>query len=166
ATVSVEAVHPGIKLPGRSAWYELVARLGHGKHATGSRKTRKSLANRPKNRAMGRSEPLLPGSQVEVDTNTMDLQVRTPKGERKRARLSLMLDVHSRTIMAFTFRLESTKSVDHTLLLAQAVTPRANRPARSQIRDLVRRKHPDLPLLSDEEYEQHAAAQPFIFPAN
>lgn len=166
ATDSIEAVDPYIKLPSRSAWYELVARLGHGKHVTGSRKTRKSLANRPKDRIMAKSEPLLPGSQVEVDTNTMDVEVRTPKGERKRARLSLMLDVHSRTIMAFTFRLEGTKSVDHTLLLAQAMTPRANRPSRSEYRDLLRRKNPGLLFLSDEEYERHAAEHPYIFPTN
>lgn len=166
ATASVEAAEPNVKLPGRSTWYGLVALLGHGKHATGSRKTRKSLANRPKNRAMAKSEPLLPGSQVEVDTNTMDVEVRTPKGERKRVRLSLMMDVHTRTLMAYTFRLEGTKGVDHTLLLAQAVTPRANRPSRQQIRDLVRRKHPDLPLLSDNEYETHSAEHPYIFPTN
>lgn len=163
---SIEAVDPYIKLPSRSAWYELVARLGHGKHVTGSRKTRKSLANRPKDRMMAKSEPLLPGSQVEVDTNTMDVEVRTPKGERKRARLSLMLDVHSRSIMAYTFRLEGTKGVDHTLLLAQAMTPRANRPSRSEYRELLRRKNPSLPLLSDEEYDMHAAEHPYIYPTN
>lgn len=165
-TTAVEAVHPGIKLPGRSAWYELVAQLGHGKHATGSRKTRKSLANRPKNRSMAKSDPLLPGAQVEVDTNTMDVEVRTPKDGRKRVRLSLMMDVYSRTIMAYTFRLEGTKGVDHTLLLAQAMTPRANRPSRQQIRDLVRRNHPDLPLLPDDEYEERAAEHPYIFPTS
>lgn len=165
-TRSVQAVHPGIKLPSKSAWYLLIDRLGHGKHVTGSAKTRKSLANRPKDRMMGKSEPLLPGSQVEVDTNTMDLEVQTPMGERKRARLSLMLDVHSRTIMAYTFRLEGTKGVDHTMLLAQALTPRANRPSRSEYREALRRKHPRLPLLSDEEYERHAAEHPYIYPAN
>lgn len=166
ATASVQAVHPNVKLPSRSAWYQLIDRLGHGKHVTGSAKTRRSNANRPKDRMMAKSEPLLPGSQVEVDTNTMDIEVQTPKGERKRARLSLMLDVHSRTIMAYTFRLEGTKSVDHTLLLAQAMTPRANRRSRSEYREVLRRKHPGLPLLSDEEYELHAAELPYIYPTN
>ncbi len=165
-TTAVQAVYPGIKLPSKSAWYLLIDRLGHGKHVTGSAKTRRSLANRPKDRAMAKSEPLLPGSLVEVDTNTMDLEVQTPKGERKRARLSLMLDVHSRTIMAYTFRLEGTKGVDHTMLLAQALTPRANRPSRSEYRELLRRKHPGLPLLSDKDYERHAAEHPYIYPAN
>lgn len=165
-TKSVEAVYPGIKLPRKSAWYLLIDRFGHGKHVTGSAKTRKSLANRPKDRMMGKSEPLLPGSQVEVDTNTMDLEVQTPKGERKRARLSLMLDVHSRTIMAYTFRLDAAKGVDHTMLLAQALMPRTNRRSRSDYREQLRRKHPGLPLLTNEDYERHAAEHPYIYPAN
>ncbi|MEJ6555906.1 Mu transposase C-terminal domain-containing protein [Microbacterium esteraromaticum] len=166
ATASVQAVYPDVKLPSRSAWYVLIDQLGHGKHATGSAKTRRSLANRPKDRMMAKSEPLLPGSQVEVDTNTMDLEVQTPKGQRKRVRLSLMMDVHSRTIMAYTFRLEGTKSVDHTLLLAQAMTPRANRPSRTEYRELLRQKTPGIHLLSDEEYELHAAEHPYIYPTN
>ncbi|MFJ4175264.1 Mu transposase C-terminal domain-containing protein [Microbacterium sp. NPDC089696] len=165
-TTAVQAVYPNVTLPSRSAWYQLIDRLGHGKHVTGSAKTRRSNANRPKDRVMAKSEPLLPGSQVEVDTNTMDVEVRTPNGKRKRARLSLMLDVHSRTIMAFTFRLEGTKGVDHTLLLAQAMTPRANRPSRTEYRELLRRKHPHLTFLSDEEYERHAAEHPYIYPSN
>lgn len=80
--------------------------------------------------------------------------------------LSLMLDVHSRTFMAYTFRLEGTKSVDHTMLLAQALPPRANRPSRADYRDQVRRRRPNLPLLSDEECERHAAEHPYIYPAN
>ncbi|MGZ0712304.1 Mu transposase C-terminal domain-containing protein (plasmid) [Coraliomargarita sp. W4R53] len=165
ATAAVEATYTydDVKVPKRSTMYKAVKQLGYGKYSTGSAKTRSSLGNRP-DRTFAKNVQLLPGSQVQIDTNKMDIQVRTPDGTRVRPLLSLMTDVHTHTIMAFTLRLEGTKSVDHTLLLAQALTPRANRPRRDELRDLVRRKHSDITLLSDEEYDLHAQAHPYIYP--
>lgn len=152
-----------IKLPSRANWYRLVGILGTGKYSTDSAKTRRSLAERP-NRTYAKAERLMPGSEVQVDTNTMDVEVRTPKGERTRPRLTVMVDVYSRTIMAYTIRIGAAKAVDHTMLLAQALTPRPNRPSRTAWRNELQKRNPQHRLLSEEEYEEHAAAHPYIFP--
>jgi transposase InsO family protein len=152
-----------IPLPGKSKFYALVEDLGGGKHATGSAKTRRSLGNRP-DRPFAKQEPLLPGSSVQIDTNTMDVEVRTPEGERIRPELTIMTDVFSRSIIAFTMRTGGTKAVDHMMLVTQAITPRQSRPSRSVWRDWLRRDQPDLKLLSEEEYAAHVQAIPFIHP--
>jgi len=158
-----QAQYPDAKIPSRASYYTLAKVYGVGKHATGSAKTRRSLGNRP-DRTFGMTVPTFPGEVVEIDTNTMDVEVRTPKGDRKRPRLSLMIDVYTRSILAFTIRLEATKSVDHTLLLAQAATPRATRPSRQWLRDELQQRNRKLRLLPAEEYDTHSQAMPFIFP--
>ena len=150
-------------LPSKSWFYNAVKMYGAHKHTTGDAKTRRSLAERP-DRTFAKREALFPGAEVEIDTTTMDVEVLTHKGKRTRPYLTIMLDVYSRTIMAYTIRLDATKSVDHTMLLAQALTPRQNWPSRSALRNAVRRKHPNIRLLTDEEYETYAAAHPYIHP--
>jgi len=151
-----------IKLPSRATRYRIVAALGYDKHLKGSAKTRASLAGRP-DLTFTKNEQLLPGSQVHVDTNLMDVEVQTPDG-RARPHLTVMLDVYSRTIMAYTIRLTATKGVDHALLLAQAVTPRQNRPSRESLRDILRRRDPGIRLLTEAQYLEHAHAHPHIYP--
>jgi len=161
---SAEAAYgAGVKIPSRGTFYTLAKVYGAGKHATGSAKTRRSLGNRP-DRTFGKTMPLFPGEMVEIDTNTMDVEVRTPKGERKRPRLSIMTDVCTRSILAYTIRLEATKSIDHVLLLAQAATPRGARPSRQWLRDEVQRQNRNITLMPADEYEAHSQAVPFIFP--
>lgn len=159
----VQEKYGPVRLPGKSTFYELVEAYGGGKHATGSAKTRRSLGNRP-DRTFAKNEQLMPGAQVQIDTNTMDIEVRTPDGQRVRPLLSIMTDVYTRSIISFTMRMEGTKAVDHTMLLAQACTPRQNRPPREWWRDAVLRNSPGVKLLSDEEYAAHSRALPFIRP--
>lgn len=152
-----------VPLPSRATWYRYVELLGAGKYSTDSARTRRSLAERPQ-RPFGKAERLMPGSEVQVDTNTMDVEVRTPDGGRTRPHLTIMVDVYSRTIMAYTMRIGAAKAVDHTLLLAQALTPRPNRPSRAFWRDEIQRRNPNIRLLSAEQYEARAAAHPYILP--
>lgn len=163
-TERVQAMYGArVKIPSRSSYYNLAKAYGAAKHATGSAKTRRSLGKRP-DRTFGMTEPMFPGELVEIDTNTMDIEVRTPDNQRKRPRLTIMLDVYTRSIISYTIRLEATKSVDHVLLLAQAATPRGTRPPRQWLRDQVQRRHPNITLMSAEEYDTHSQAMPFIFP--
>ncbi|APZ33077.1 hypothetical protein BOH66_01250 [Microbacterium aurum] len=164
-TARVKAMYGTLEVPRKSRFYALVEDLGGHKHATKSAKTRRSLGNRP-DRPFAKNEALLPGEYVQVDTNTMDVEVRTPDGKRQRPLLTIMTDVYSRSIIAFTMRLEGTKSVDHMMLWAQAITPRQNRPSRAAWRDALARKHPGISLLPEDEYAAHARSVPFIHPRN
>lgn len=164
-TELLKTKNKNLKLPSRSRFYQLIDDLGGHKHTTKSAKTRRSLGNRP-DRTFAKQEALLPGSYVQLDTNTMDIHVQGPAGEGIRPELAIMTDVYSRSIVAFTIRLGATKSVDHMMLLAQAITPRQNRPSRRTWRDTLSRKFPDLKLMLNEDYEAAAAAIPFIHPRN
>lgn len=156
---------PPVRIPGRSAYYNLIKMLGKGKHATGSAKTRRSLGERP-DRTFAKHETLLPGSRVEVDTNTMDIHVQKPDGGRTRPYLTVMVDVYSRSIIAYTMRITAAKGVDHAHLIAQAMTPRANRPSRTQWRDFVGSTDRRYKLLAQDVYEAHVAKMPYIFPSS
>ncbi|MET4705624.1 Mu transposase C-terminal domain-containing protein [Frigoribacterium sp. UYMn621] len=108
-----------------------------------------------------------PGEEVQIDTNTLDLDVfigTDEKGKPKyrRVLLSLMMDVTTRSIIGFTFRLTGTKGVDQTSLLIQSMTPRENRPDRDQVRQLVIEDYPEHSFLTAEERATHEAAMPFI----
>jgi len=162
ATTRLLSQHGAVKIPSRATLYRAIEALGYDKHLKGSAKTRASLAGRP-DLTFTKNEQLLPGSQVHVDTNLMDIEVQTPDG-RARPHLTVMLDVYSRTIMAYTIRLTATKGVDHALLLAQAVTPRQNRPSRESLRDTLRRRGPGIRLLTEAQYVEHAHAHPHIYP--
>ena len=108
-----------------------------------------------------------PGEEVQIDTNTLDLMVfigtdKKGKPKHRRVLLSLMMDVTTRSIIGFTFRLAGTKGVDQTSLLIQSMTPRENRPERDQVRQLVIDDYPEHKFLTEEERARHEAAMPFI----
>lgn len=108
-----------------------------------------------------------PGEEVQIDTNTLDLMVfigtdKKGKPKYRRVLLSLMIDITTRSIIGFTFRLVGTKGVDQTSLLLQSMTPRENRPERDQVRELVIEDYPELKFLTAEERARYEAAMPFI----
>ena len=108
-----------------------------------------------------------PGEEVQIDTNTLDLMVyvgtdKKGKPKYRRVLLSLMIDITTRSIIGFTFRLVGTKGVDQTSLLIQSMTPRENRPERDQVRELVIEDYPEHKFLTAEERARHEAAMPFI----
>lgn len=109
----------------------------------------------------------VPGEEVQIDTNTLDLMVivgtdKDGKPILRRVLLSLMLDITTRTIVGFTFRLVGTKGVDQTSLLLQSLTPRQNRPDRDQVRQLVIEDYPEHSFLTAEERARHEADMPYI----
>jgi transposase InsO family protein len=159
---AVRKKYGNLRLPCRTRLYALIDDLGGPKHTTKSGKTRRSLGNRP-DRPFAKQEPMLPGAYVQVDSNTMDIEVRVGD-KRTRPRLTILTDVYSRSIIAYTIRLDATKAVDHAMLLTQSLSPRQNRPSRAVWRDAVRRKHPGLTLLDENEYSDYVRAIPFIHP--
>ncbi|MGV8895053.1 MAG: hypothetical protein ACOH1U_01160 [Rhodoglobus sp.] len=149
-------------LPSRATMYRHIQVLDGGRHTTGSAKTRSSLANRP-NRQFARTSELLPGAQVQVDTNTMDVYVKTQNGP-KRPLLTIMVDIATRSIVASSLRLEGTKGIDHVSLLAQALVPAENRPDRTAYRANLQHFNPQAPLKTPEELAQARNTRPFIYP--
>lgn len=150
-------------LPPQSTLYRYIAALSKGKHTFGSAKTRSSLANRA-DRSFTKRVDLLPGMHVQVDSTPMDILVTTGKGKTVRPVLTIMIDVATRSIIASTIRLVATKGFDHALLLAQALTPPASRPSRTDYRQLVQGACPHATLLGPAEREQLERSRPFIAP--
>lgn len=150
-------------LPATSSMYRYIDALTQGKHTTGSAKTRRSLANRP-SRAFGYTARTLPGAEVQVDSTPMDILVLTPSGKVERPTLTIMLDVATRSLLASTIRLEATKGIDHVLLLAQALTPAANRPDSTAYRRMIQDTTPQAVFLDAGERSALEMTRPFIYP--
>jgi putative transposase len=161
----LEAKFPlgGYKMPADSSMYRYIKLLTIDQHTTGSAKTRRSAANRP-NLTFSTKTATLPGGEVQVDTTTLDLLVKTPSGEVMRPLVTVMLDKATRLIIAHTIRLEGTKGVDHASLLLQALTPPQNRPDKTEFRAAVQRANPQAKLLGPEERRRLEARRPFIYP--
>ncbi|MFJ3490670.1 Mu transposase C-terminal domain-containing protein [Leifsonia aquatica] len=157
---------PGtVPTPSRSSWYRLFQRLGESKHqfTDSSAKTKMSLNNRPE-APYGKRQNGFAGGEVQVDSTLLDLWVRGPKGKPVRVVLTVLFDRATRMVIAYTFRLEAAKSVDHAMLLAQALTPRQNQPSRTEFRALVSRLNSNIQLMSDSERAFYVANAPFIRP--
>lgn len=150
-------------MPSTASMYRYISVLTEGKHTTGSASTRRSLANRPAPVFAKRIE-LLPGNEVQVDSTTLDVFVRTPDGKAVRPILTVLFDRATRLVLAFTLRLVAAKAVDHVTLLAQALTPPQNRPDNTRFRTLVQRMNPNVPLLSAEERRAYDRTRPFVHP--
>ena len=148
-------------LPSRATMYRYFDALYHGKHV-GKATSRRSQAGTP-DRTYGTSRRMLPGQEVQIDSTRMDVFVETKKGPQ-RPILTIMKDVSTRSILAFTIRLEGAKGYDHALLLAQALVPFSQRPDRREHRALVAAKHPELPLLTAEQRSTLEQAHPAIVP--
>ncbi|MGB6058645.1 MAG: Mu transposase C-terminal domain-containing protein [Microthrixaceae bacterium] len=93
----------------------------------------------------------------------MDILVKTPDGPQ-RPMLTTMIDVATRSLLAYTIRMQATKSIDHVTLLAQALVPAQNRPDNSEHRAAVKLSNPHIQLADAEELAQARNARPFLFP--
>jgi transposase InsO family protein len=150
-------------MPSNATMYRYIDRLTIGKHTTGSASTRRSLANRPERVFNTRTE-LLPGNEVQVDSTTLDLLVKSPGGDPVRPILTVLFDRATRLVLAFTLRLTAAKAVDHVALLAQALTPPQNRPDNSEFRAMVQRMNPGVPLMTADERRDWERSRPFVHP--
>jgi putative transposase len=148
-------------LPSRATLYRYFGALYDGSH-TAKATTRRSVAGTP-NRTYGTSRRMIPGQEVQVDSTTMDVFVRTKSGPQ-RPILTKMIDVATRTVLAFTIRLNGSKGYDHALLLTQALVPFSQRPNRTIHRALVAAEFPQITLLPPEKRALLEQAHPIITP--
>ncbi|WP_104088713.1 Mu transposase C-terminal domain-containing protein [Cryobacterium sp. N19] len=151
------------ELPSQRTMYRLIELYTYNKHTTGSSKTRRSLADRP-DRPFSKNIQLLPGAEVQLDSTPLDLLVKVPDDRPQRPTLTIMVDVATRSILAYSFRLVATKSVDHIGLIAQALTPLQNQPDRSRFRAMVEQQNKKCKLLENDELTRLANHRPFIYP--
>ncbi|WP_157157602.1 DDE-type integrase/transposase/recombinase [Diaminobutyricimonas sp. LJ205] len=151
-------------LPHDSTLYRHLTALTAGKYTTGSAKTRRSTANRPR-RTMTTQTEILPGAQMQIDSTVLDVLVRTSNPEKPaRPTLTIMMDVATRSIVAYTMRLKAAKGVDHVTLLAQALTPAQNRPDKSLFRQALQAANSQCSLMSPEERAALDRQRPYIHP--
>lgn len=151
------------ELPSQRTMYRLIKTYTHNKHTTGSAKTRRSLADRP-DRPFSKNIQLLPGAEVQLDSTPLDMLVKVANDKPQRPTLTIMMDVATRSILAYSFRLVATKSIDHIGLIAQALTPIQNQPDRSRYRAMVEQQNKHCKLLGDDELARLANHRPFIYP--
>lgn len=152
-----------VVVPSRRTLYRLFAKLSHGRHTTGSARTRRSLANRPDG-PFGELPALAPGELMQIDSTPLDVLVRLDDGVAGKVELTGMIDVATRTVTAAILR-PTTKSVDASVLLARTVTPEPMRPGWVDALRMSRSVLPHRRLLSIDERLEHAAARPVIVPA-
>ncbi|MCY7287295.1 MAG: hypothetical protein LH624_03340 [Cryobacterium sp.] len=151
-------------LPHDSTLYVHANTLTQGLFTTGSAKTRRSTANQPK-RKMATQIETLPGAQLQIDSTKMDLLVRTnSKKGYTRPVLTIMIDVATRSLVAFTIRLDAAKGIDHATLLAQALTPHENRPDKTQFRQWVQDTNPQCTLATPDERIEFERHRPYLHP--
>ncbi|GAA2232106.1 DDE-type integrase/transposase/recombinase [Promicromonospora sukumoe] len=160
----LERTHgPGaVPMPSESTFRRLLKRLAEGRHATGSARTRRTLAQQP-DRMFGAVAPVRPGELVEVDSTPLDVAVVLADGFVGRVELTAMVDVATRTIAAAVLR-PTTKAVDAALLLARAMTPEPMRPGWPQAISMAHSVLPFQAMRSIDQRLEGAAARPVIVP--
>jgi len=155
---------PGVvPLPGRSAFYELVAALSVGRHSFGAATTRRSLANRPV-APFTPTFAVRPGELVQIDSTPLDVMVVLDSGVIGRPELTAVIDVATRTIPAAVLRPAGTKAVDAALLLARMLVPEPMRPGWSAALRMSSSRLPHARLVDVDTRLELAAAKPVIVP--
>ena len=155
------AGHDG-PVPSDRTLYRLFGTLSHGRHATGSASTRRSLAGRPEG-MFGSLPAAAPGEVVQIDSTPLDVLVLLDDGVPGRVELTGMIDVATRVVPAAVLR-PTTKAADASVLLARALTPE---PARPGWPEALKMAHSVLPyerLLDIDARLEQAAARPVIVP--
>ncbi|SBU96840.1 Integrase core domain-containing protein [Streptomyces sp. Ncost-T6T-1] len=114
-----------VKLPKKSAAYELLRQLGKGRNAfEGSAKGRRSIANRPPG-VYGRLRATRPGEYVLIDTTRLDVFAMEPVTCRwVQVELTVAMDLYTRCITGLRLTPVSTKAVDVAAVLYETVRPR------------------------------------------
>lgn len=155
-------VDHGLVIPSISTLRRMIIQAPNGHHATGSARTRRTLAQQPQRR-FSAIHPARPGEYVEVDSTPLDIAVVLDDGVIGRVELSGMVDVATRTLMAQVLR-PSTKAVDVASLLAHALTPEPMRPGWAETLRMSYSALPFQVLSCVDKRLENAAARPVIVP--
>jgi putative transposase len=163
---AVEASYgPGVvAIPSRQTFDRLRRRLAAARHATGSARTRRSLANQPDG-PFSTVTATRPGEWMQIDSTPFDVAVRLDQDVTGRVELTALVDVRTRSIAAAVLR-PTTKAVDASLLLAKSMTPEPMRPGWPQAISMAYSALPYQVLRSIDERLDNAAARPVIVPEN
>ena len=158
----LESEHGIVPLPSRATFHRLVGRLAAGRHATGSARTRRTLAQQPE-APFGAVYPVRPGELMQIDSTALDIAVELEDGVIGRVELTAMVDIATRSIPAAVIR-PTTKAVDAALLLARCLTPELMRPGWAQAASMAASALPYRSMKSIDERLEGAAAKPVIVP--
>jgi transposase InsO family protein len=120
---AVEQHGPGV-LPKRWKAKQAVREIARGTNALrGSTKGKRSIANRP-GAPFGRLVATRPGEYLLVDTTTLDVFAMDPLTLRwVGVELTIAVDLFSRCVVALRLSAVSTKAVDASLVLFEAISP-------------------------------------------
>lgn len=151
-----------VEMPSRATLYRLFDKLATGTHATGSARTRRSIALRPPG-PFGEVPASAPGELMQIDSTPLDVLVRLDDGIAEKVELTAMVDIATRSITAAVLR-PTTKAADASALLARSVTPETMRPGWSEALRMSRSVLPHRRLLALDDRLEHAAARPVIVP--
>lgn len=122
---TVEAEYgPGeVRIPSPSTAHRRLAVWSNGRHAFGSAKNRRSIANRPSG-VYGRLRANRPGEFVVLDTTPLDVFAMEPVTLRwLPVELTVAMDVFTRCVVGAQLTPLSTKARDIANVLYQAATP-------------------------------------------
>lgn len=114
-----------VSLPSRAVAYRRLDELAKGRHAFGSSKNRRSVANRPKG-PYGRLRPTRPGEYVVLDTTPLDVFAMEPLTLRwVPVELTIAQDLYTRCILGLRLAPVSTSSEVVANVLYQCVVPQS-----------------------------------------
>jgi putative transposase len=151
-----------VPLPSRATFHRLLKRLTEARHATGSARTRRTLAQQPDG-PFGAVFPVRPGELMQVDSTPLDVAVVLADGVVGRVELTALVDIATRSLPAAVLR-PTTKAVDAALLLARCMTPESMRPGWPEAVSMAYSALPYQAMRSVDDRLEHAAAQPVIVP--
>jgi transposase InsO family protein len=119
-----EKYGPGaVPLPGRSTRFERLKELSKGRHAFGSAKQRRSVAERPKG-VYGRLWATRPGEYIVLDTNSLDVfAINEDTGKPDNVELTVAMDLFSRCVLGMRVTIGSTRADDVANVLYQCMVP-------------------------------------------
>jgi transposase InsO family protein len=155
----------GVVLPSRATLYRVIATLAKGTYAFDHARTRRSNANRPKG-SYTRTHASRPGEVVQFDTTRLDVLGLYDTDTVGAVELTIALDVHTRSILAWRLTPADTKAVDAALLLAQILTPEFMRPGWRETLQMAHAVVPYQRLVSLDQRLELAAARPVMLPEN
>jgi putative transposase len=163
---AVEQQHgsDAVPIPSRRTFDRLRVRMAEARHATGSVRTRRSLANQP-DPPFSTVAATRAGEWMQIDSTPFDVGIRLDDDVTGRVELTGLVDIYTRTICAAVLR-PTTKAVDAALLLAKAMTPEPMRPGWPHAISMAYSALPFQLMRSVDNRLENAAARPVIVPEN
>lgn len=150
-------------LPSEATLYRAINKEMMTYNIARSAKTRVSNSQVP-NRTLATYSVKSPGGETQIDSTPLDVLVKGANGKLVRPTLTILIDRATRSILAYTFRLDAAKAIDHIALLAQSLVPVEERPDRADWRERVARENPTLRFLTNAERAQHQVERAYIVP--